>query len=191
MNNIVSKLSKARVELQERKLKKSGMNKFAGFKYYELSDFLPTVNSIFNELGLLALFSLYENEAVLIICENDSYKELVFKTPSEVIEQKGMQPIQALGSKHTYLKRYLYLNALEIVEGDVVDAIEQIEPKLITTEQIKKLNDLLDEKRMAAMLGAYKLEDLKDMKEETATATIERLEKEKKEKEVTNINDVV
>lgn len=191
MNNIVSKLSKARVELQERKLKKSGMNKFAGFKYYELSDFLPTVNSIFNELGLLALFSLYENEAVLIICDNDSDKELVFKTPSEIIEQKGMQPIQALGSKHTYLKRYLYLNALEIVEGDVVDAIEQIEPKLITTEQIKKLNDLLDEKRMIAMLGAYKIEDIKDMKEETANATIERLEKEKKEKEVTNINDIV
>lgn len=191
MNKIVSKLSKARVELQERKLKKSGMNKFAGFKYYELSDFLPTVNSIFNELGLLALFSLYENEAVLTICDNDSDKELVFKTPSEIIEQKGMQPIQALGSKHTYLKRYLYLNALEIVEGDVVDAIEQIEPKLITTEQIKKLNDLLDEKRMIAMLGAYKLEDIKDMKEETANATIERLEKEKKEKEVTNINDIV
>lgn len=83
----------------------------------------------------------------------------------------------------------LYIYAGEDLPTEEKD--ELLKPKLITTEQIKKLGDLLDEKRMIAMLGAYKLEDIKDMKEETANATIERLEKEKKEKEVTNINDIV
>ena len=37
--NVYSKLQTARVRLQESNLKKSGENKFAGFKYFELGDF--------------------------------------------------------------------------------------------------------------------------------------------------------
>ena len=39
-------MQKARVELQGMNLKKSGENKFAGFKYYELGDFLPAINKL-------------------------------------------------------------------------------------------------------------------------------------------------
>ena len=41
--SIHSKLMKARLKLQTADLKKSGHNKFAGYKYFELGDFLPTV----------------------------------------------------------------------------------------------------------------------------------------------------
>ena len=41
--NIYEKLQTARVELQKTALKKSGVNKFAGFKYFELGDFIPAV----------------------------------------------------------------------------------------------------------------------------------------------------
>ena len=50
--NLFQKLQKARVELQEMNLKKSGQNKFAGFSYYELSDFLPAINIICNNVNL-------------------------------------------------------------------------------------------------------------------------------------------
>ena len=40
MNNIYSKMQKARCEFQEKPLKKSGHNKFAGYRYFELGDFL-------------------------------------------------------------------------------------------------------------------------------------------------------
>lgn len=39
--NIYKKLQKCRVDLQNSNLKKSGNNKFAGYSYFELGDFLP------------------------------------------------------------------------------------------------------------------------------------------------------
>ena len=40
--SVYRKLQEARIELQSKPLKKSGKNKFAGFEYFELGDFLPT-----------------------------------------------------------------------------------------------------------------------------------------------------
>lgn len=37
--NIYQKIQAVKKELSERELKKSGENKFSGFKYYELGDF--------------------------------------------------------------------------------------------------------------------------------------------------------
>ena len=47
---IYQKLQKARIALQNTKLKKSGHNRFAGFKYFELGDILPHINNIFDDL---------------------------------------------------------------------------------------------------------------------------------------------
>lgn len=118
---IYEKLQKARVALQNKKLKKSGKNNYAGFTYYELSDFLPSVNEIFDELKLCSNFSLKENEATLTVYDWEDNTSETFTTPAESLELKGCTRIQALGGVHTYLKRYLYLNALEIVEADMLD----------------------------------------------------------------------
>ena len=39
--NIHEKIQQVGIALSKLKLKKSGYNSFAGFKYYELEDFLP------------------------------------------------------------------------------------------------------------------------------------------------------
>ena len=57
MSNVFEKLQQARVQLQNSKLKKSGKNAYAGFSYFELADFIPTVNNIFNDLKLFSNFS--------------------------------------------------------------------------------------------------------------------------------------
>lgn len=123
--NIYQKLQQARVELQEKKLQKTGLNKYAGFKYYELSDFLPSLNKICLDVGLATCFNLREDTAVLTVIDANSptdKEELIFSTPlPEKYEQKGSTPIQQLGGLHTYLKRYLYMNAFEIVEDDSID----------------------------------------------------------------------
>ena len=49
---VYSKLQKARVLLQEQPLKKSGFISFAGFKYFELPDVLPSINVTFDNLFL-------------------------------------------------------------------------------------------------------------------------------------------
>lgn len=122
--NLFQKLQKARVELQEMNLKKSGHNKFAGFSYYELGDFLPAINIICNNVGLFTAISFDNEYAILRIydCE-DMDKFVEFKSPMKEIQQKGCNEIQSLGSVETYSRRYLYLTAFEIVENDFSDAV--------------------------------------------------------------------
>lgn len=165
---IYEKLQQARVCLQEMKLTKSGKNAFAKYKYFELADFLPAVNKIFLELKLCSNFSIAENLATLQIIDFEDNSTITFTSPVETLDLKGCNKIQALGGVHTYLKRYLYVNALEIVENDMFDAttgedkakpIEakpveptpQIEKNIVTmTVEISEINDILELKRYKA-----------------------------------------
>lgn len=124
--NIYEKLQQCRVELQEMKLKKGGKNNFANFDYYELADFMPAVNQLFAKHKLHSAFNITkENEqelATLKIINVEQPEEFeVFSSPTAEANLKGCTPIQSLGGVHTYMKRYLYLNALEIVEPDLLD----------------------------------------------------------------------
>ena len=134
MSNVFEKLQEARVKLQNAKLKKSGKNAYAGFSYFELADFIPTVNNIFNDLKLFSNFSIIAGVATLTIINSEKPDELTtFSMPTTELTLKGCTPIQALGGVNTYCRRYLYLNALEIVENDLLDGkagtFEKEEPK--------------------------------------------------------------
>lgn len=121
--NIFEKLQKARIALQNTALKKSGHNKFANFKYFELGDLLPHINNIFDDLGLFSAFNIADGNATLTIVNTDNPEQhIAFASPIADASVKGTTPVQSLGAVHTYLKRYLYLNALEIIENDMLDA---------------------------------------------------------------------
>jgi len=142
---VYSKLQKARVLLQEQPLKKSGFNSFAGFKYFELADFLPSINVIFDNLGLCSVFSIIDDKATLRIVDSEFGGVIYFSSPIAEAGAGKAPPIQALGSMHTYLRRYLMLNALEITEHDAVDAtIKKDEPKSakpITVDVFDSMDD--------------------------------------------------
>jgi len=132
--NVYIKLQLARVQLQKMNIKKSGENKYSGFKYFELKDFIPPLNEILAENRLCSNFSIKDNEAVLTIINCEAPEQvLTFTSPVAEAPLKGCTPIQSVGAVHTYMKRYLYLNALEIVEDDILDknagAIENKEDK--------------------------------------------------------------
>lgn len=121
--NVYQKLQEARVILQEKNLKKSGRNKFSGYDYFELSDFLPTVNIIFSKLGLFSAIVFDEKQAMLTIYNAEKPEETVsFTSPNADVSLKGCHPIQNVGAVETYQRRYLYITALEIVEADILDA---------------------------------------------------------------------
>jgi hypothetical protein len=120
---VYAKLQQARVELQKKNIKKTGKNEFAKFEYFELENFIPYVNTLFNELKLFSNFSMTDELATLTIIDFEDNSQVVFTSPLRELELKGCTAIQALGGVHTYLKRYLYLNALEIVEHDTLDAV--------------------------------------------------------------------
>ena len=130
--NVFGKLQKARVQLHGTALNKSGKNNFAKFNYFELADFIPTVTKIFNEVGLCGVVSFTADTAYLTVYNVDGEKDdfITFTSPLVMASMDRVQPIQSLGATHTYLRRYLWLMAMEIVENDAVDAAEPATPTL-------------------------------------------------------------
>nr|WP_314739943.1 ERF family protein [uncultured Haemophilus sp.] len=119
--SIYSKLAQARVRLQEKGLAKSGKNSYSKYTYFELGDFLPEINRIFAELGLCSVVSFTKELATLTLYDSESDGKIEFTSPMAKAELKGCHEIQNLGAVETYQRRYLYMTALEIVEGDLLD----------------------------------------------------------------------
>ena len=159
--SVHKKLMQARLKLQTADLKKSGHNKFAGYKYFELGDFLPTIQEICNEVGICGTVTFYTDIAILTITNMDDATQFIeFKCPMSSAALKGCHDVQNLGAVQTYLRRYLWTNAFEIVEHDAIDAakpieIEEVEVTEYQLGQFKKqLEDASKEGKLKeALLG--------------------------------------
>ena len=122
--NIYQKMQAIKEELLEMNLKKSGENKFANFSYYELSDFLPQIIKLCNKYNLFTQINFDKENGTLTIVNAENTDETIsYITPTEELELKGCNKIQALGGTQTYLRRYLYMNAFDITENDLFDNI--------------------------------------------------------------------
>jgi hypothetical protein len=121
--NVYQKLNAAREEFHQSKLKKSGLNKFAGYQYFELGDFIIPALEIFKKHGLTSVISFGKETAGMRIVNNDKPEEvIVIESPMSTAALKGCHEVQNLGAVQTYLRRYLWVAALEIVEHDALDA---------------------------------------------------------------------
>ena len=120
--SVYGKLQKARIMLQGTKLTKSGKNKFAGYEYFELADFLPTIQKICNDVGLCGVVSFNQEMAFLQINDTEDGTSIMFTAPMSSAALKGCHDVQNLGAVISYLRRYLWVNAFEIVEHDALDA---------------------------------------------------------------------
>lgn len=121
--SIYKKLNEARIKFHATKLTKSGHNKFAGYKYFELSDFLVPALTIFNEVGLCAYVSFTSEQATMTITETEGEGVITISSPMAEAPLKGTHPIQQIGAVETYSRRYLWVAALEIVEHDGLEAV--------------------------------------------------------------------
>lgn len=130
--SVHKKLMQARVKLQSTEMKKSGLNKFAGYSYFELGDFIPHIQTIFNDIGLCGVVTFNTEYAQLCITDVDDGTVIVVTSPMAEANLKGAHPIQNLGAVLSYQRRYLWMAAMEIVEHDIIDsapAAEKPEPK--------------------------------------------------------------
>lgn len=121
--SVHKKLQEARVKLQKTPLHKSGKNTFSGYSYFELADFLPTVQEIFYGIGLCGTVSFGTEIATLTIHDTEGEGTLEFTSPMSTAALKGCHEVQNLGAVQSYIRRYLWTTALEIVENDVLDAV--------------------------------------------------------------------
>lgn len=120
--SVLKKLMDARIELQGRKLNKSGHNKFAGYDYFELGDFLPVAQEIFAKLGLCGIVSYDKEIAKLTITDVENGTAVEITSPMGSAALKGCHEVQNIGAVETYQRRYLWVTALEIVEHDALEA---------------------------------------------------------------------
>ena len=119
---VYKKLMQARLKLHSTELKKSGLNKFAGYKYFELGDFIPAIQKIFAELELCGIISYGKELATLTITDMSDGSQVYITSPMSTAALKGCHEVQNLGAVETYIRRYLWVTALEILESDAVDA---------------------------------------------------------------------
>ena len=141
---VYEKLQKARVKLQNIELKKSGHNKFAGYRYFELTDFLPTVNLIFAELKLCHTLEFTSDLATMRVIDTEDGGCAKFTCPMASAQLKGCHEVQNLGASITYITRYLLVMALAICEHDALDATTGSEEPKSAKPVTKSVFDELD-----------------------------------------------
>lgn len=196
--NLNETIIKIRVELQNSKIKKSGKNRFAGFEYFELADFLPKLNELMLEYGVNDRYTIDNDLAKLELIKGEERQEytmpfVIFPTPLNKSGQPSMQDIQYLGALNTYYKRYLYLNAFGITDGEVIDSMDNSKlDKGVSfkagdnaEKEVLKLLSKMSELELDTnsdheeILKYYKVESNQDMTLEQLEDCIKTLEKKK------------
>ena len=135
----------ARHKFHQQKLKKSGLNKFAGYSYFELSDFLVPALNIFGEVGLCSTISFNKEYAEMKIVNAEKPDEfpIVITSPMGSAALKGCHEVQNIGAVETYQTRYLFVQALCVVEHDILDATtgQTPAPKVSATKSNTELDE--------------------------------------------------
>lgn len=154
--NVYQKLAIARKMFLDEAPKKSGTNDHSEYDYFELEDIVPAQTRIFAELGLVEIFhyepssevtvsnsvtddtKTYKTEALaqafVVNCDNPDEQvdfQLTWGEVEAIISKKTgkrvNQPIQDKGGEQTFMRRYLKMQVLDIVEYDPTDATSREE----------------------------------------------------------------
>lgn len=175
--NVRQKLAKARLYFLNQKVTKSGKNMHLEFKYFELEDIVPPAIRIFARVGLTTNVEFTDTAAVMNVFNTDNPDEapIPFTVPyrevKPIISNQGKEvtnPMQALGSSITYLRRYLWMAVLDITEPDDVNA------NLGSDDSTEDTNEFAEEAAAAAPAK-------KEKKGKKAPATVAEREEAKKE----------
>jgi hypothetical protein len=172
--NIYQKIQTVRVELDKMNLKKTGENKYSNFKYYELPNFLPAVNALCYKHGLYTEFRMEDRQlaegdkltefAILTIINSEKPEEkrvFPLKTAEVEIGKKkdgsgGAEPIQNMGGKITYMRRYALTIAFEISESDIVDAVNKQITEILKESDLELIKKSKTEKELLEVCGSLK-----------------------------------
>ena len=133
------RMSAIKAELNKCKIPKSGHNKFSGFHYHELTDFLPLINELNLKHGVNAYPKFLKHEQICVLTlinaddKEDFYDVIIPYVDAEMLGKGGsasvVDAIQRLGSTITYNRRYLYQSAYDIIESDGIDSLPPNEPQ--------------------------------------------------------------
>ena len=148
--NVYQKLNLAREKFHSAEIKKSGHNKFANYYYFELADFVVPALKIFKEVGLTSVIRFETDIATMEIVNNEKPEDRIYITsPMSEASLKGCHPVQNLGAVETYVRRYLWVTALEIVEHDGLDSSAPI--------KVEENSEIKEEKKGVSVSNDHQL----------------------------------
>ena len=166
---VYEKLLKARMMVHSKPMQKSGYNGFAKYNYYTLDDIIPSILKACETFGIVTLIDFQNDLATLTVVDVASPKDvIVFSTPTSLDAVKGSK-IQNIGAMETYIRRYLYVNAFDIIQTEEVDIQppqSNATPPTITKDQADKIWNSYDSrghqaiKQVMADYGMKLLTDL-------------------------------
>lgn len=191
-SRLLYKITIARKVFKDLNIKKSGKNNFQGFDYFQLEDILPHCSELESKLMLNSKFLLEKKRGVLRVkdCEPIDDKltgaQTVFykERPDKKDGGNPNQQMQGIGKVSTYEKRYCYLDYLNIVEPDLIDAEDNSKNSHKTTPKKDTSKKPLPKKQMLMDLDGVKyhmqsvLKDPSDMTE--AKNELDKLKMNKK-----------
>ena len=136
---LYQKLAEIKLELSKAQIKKSGVNKYSGFTYYELADILPAIISLCSKYGVYT-YTSYDNDMAKLtaVNTNNPTEQFSITSPMRTFELKGSNAIQVLGGIETYSRRYLYLAMFDIVESDSFDANAGSDKNIEIKKEVKQ-----------------------------------------------------
>lgn len=180
---VYKKLNDARMILHAQPLKKTGKNTFAGYEYFELSDFLiPSLNA-FETVGLCAVISFTSDVATMRIVDVETGETIEITSPMGSAALKGCHEVQNIGAVETYQRRYLWTTAMEIVERDALEATTGRDaPATKSKLDDKKLDEIQDwvDKSQTDVLSLckfYKVNSLRELTPDQFTHAINAMKK--------------
>lgn len=128
---IYKKILDLREKFAQENIKKNGHNTFSHFKYFRLEEILPPAKRICKELGLFTQVSFFRDEhgvgGKMVVFDTESKSQMEIFSGSGTANLKACHDIQNVGAVQTYIIRYLWSNLLQLVEGEEIEPVNDID----------------------------------------------------------------
>lgn len=174
--NIYAKLSQARFDLSQLKLQKTGKMQLGGrvYNYFELGDIQPAIIKICNDLNIFFSINFFEDYSEIKILDIEDIENfIIYKIEHPNLkntENIFAKHLQAIGSKSTYLTRYLLTIAFQISENDATEIFaaaetenQKLQKDAERIEQLKKNKEEINAKnKIKALLEKRGISEQKE-----------------------------
>ena len=122
---LLKKLQKARRTFLDESIVKSGTNNFKHFRYWELKDLIPLVQTVCEELEMETAWGVCNGRPCLHLYDfeqGDDQEPITVDLQQITVEGNSMMQMQDVGGVETYTKRYLICKLFNIVENDIIES---------------------------------------------------------------------
>lgn len=187
---IKDKIKSIRQNQKLKEIQMTGFNRTFGFRYFELVDFIDTIENLETEQKLLSSFSITPKGAILTITDLETDES--FETTMEIdnfgqlLKGKNMHQFQEFGAAMTYYKKCLYINLYNLKDNCAIDS-----DTLITASQYEEINKLILETStsLEKLLESEKIAvNLEEVTKKQGFALLEKLlDKHRKMKKKSNL----